>query len=88
MERYHLRAATTPAHLAPLMVSFKRRVSKVIAKVFDVRINVCLKSRSILYFMFMQIFMLFSNVVQSILFMNEFFAAFMAFYNWMVVDVS
>ena len=34
------------------------------------------------------LFVHFSNVVQSILFMNEFFAAFMAFYNWMVVDVS
>ncbi len=34
------------------------------------------------------LFVLFSNVVQSILFMNEFFAAFVAFYNWMVVDVS
>ena len=34
------------------------------------------------------LFVLLSNVVQSILFMNEFFAAFMAFYNWMMVDVS
>lgn len=34
------------------------------------------------------VFVLLSNVVQSILFMNEFFAAFMAFYNWMMVDVS
>ena len=32
--------------------------------------------------------MLFSNVVQSILFMNEFFAVFVAFYNWTVEDVS
>jgi len=33
-------------------------------------------------------FMLFSDVVQSIFFMNKFFAAFMAFYNCVVVDVS
>jgi hypothetical protein len=32
-------------------------------------------------------FMLLSDVVQSIFFMNEFFAAFVAFYNWVAVDV-
>jgi hypothetical protein len=88
MERYHLSAATTRLYRLPLTVSFKRMVSKVIAKVFHMRINVCLRSKRILYFMFMQIFVFLSNVVQSILFMNEFFAAFMAFYSWMMVDVS
>ena len=32
------------------------------------------------------LFMLFSYVVQSIFFMDEFFAAFVAFYDWMVMD--
>jgi hypothetical protein len=33
------------------------------------------------------LFMLFSDVVQSIFFMDEFFAAFVAFYNRVVMDV-
>jgi hypothetical protein len=33
------------------------------------------------------LFVLFSDVMQSIFFMNEFFAALVAFYNCVVVDV-
>jgi hypothetical protein len=72
-------------------------ISKVIAKASPTRIDICLgSSSSILYFMFVQffvfsaldlLFMLFSDVVQSIFFMNEFFAAFVAFYNWVMMGV-
>jgi hypothetical protein len=73
----------------------KNSVSKVIAKVSHVHINICLAEEyDSLFFTLMQIlelsaldllFMLFSDVVQSIFFMNEFFAAFVASYNWVVV---
>lgn len=60
-------------------------------------INICLGRSRFLFFMSIQIFlfsafdlffMFFSDMVQSIFFMNEFFATFMAFYNWVVVDES
>ena len=73
----------------------KNSVSNVIAKVSHARINICRgEEYSSLFFTLIQILelsalglllMLFSNVVQSIFFMNEFFAAFVASYNWMVV---
>ena len=73
----------------------KNSVSNVIAKVSHVRINVCLgEENDSLFFTLIQILelsaldlllMLFSNVVQPIFFMNEFFAAFVASYNWVVV---
>jgi hypothetical protein len=74
----------------------RKSVSEVIAKVSHMHINICLRSRRILSFTLMQIFvlsaldllfMLFSDVVQSIFFMNEFLAAFVAFYNWLVMDM-
>ena len=76
----------------------KNSVSNVIAKVSHVRINIYLGEEydsSLFTFPFLirilelsalgLLLMLFSNVVQSIFFMNEFFAAFVASYNWVVV---
>ena len=86
--RYCLTASNYCTHRFSYLKSLKRTVSKVIAEVFHIGINICLRSRRILYFMFMQFFVFFSNMMQSILFMNEFFAAFLAFYNWVVMDAS
>ena len=73
----------------------KNSVSNVVAKVSHVRINICLgEEYDSLLFTLIRILelsalglllMLFSNVVQSIFFMNEFFAAFVESYNWVVV---